>query len=412
MSRVKRSRSSNTFVVLAHTEYITDITPSQSFHMLIDEPIQPGLPFLFPWLNTIARNFETYKVLKLIFHYRSTSADAVLSTVAPTGSTSLGSVIMMAQYNVLADPPSNKREMLNNATAISCKPSNSMNFIINPRASYKTLFVRTPYTASGGDRRLYDLADFHLATEGMQATNGSIGELSVTAVMKFTKPTLVNEVDPLDIFNFNATYTPNVAGNSLGWLQIFPLAVNTVQVNPTTQSTMNGHIKMDPEDGIFKYFFPDSTDNQIGSVYQVVIQVQCVPTAVGVQIFHHEYFSPDITVAPTMLCQNCELTTIDGIPGGSTSSSYFQDPALITTAGYTVNPTVPILTRRITANFFLKITGPNAKFGPNHVSGTNPPVNVVFFRAFQANGTPYAPTGGMSFNRKIYISRVQYAATG
>lgn len=409
MSRKGRG-SKNTYVTLAHTEYITDIIPSQDFTMQIDEPVQPGLPFLFPWLNTIARNFETYRCKLLLFHFRSTSADAVLSTVAPTGSTSLGSVIMMAQYNVLADPPTTKREMLNNSTATSCKPSNSMTFRVSPRASYKTLFIRTPYTPDTGDRRLYDLADFHLATEGMQGTTGSIGELSVTAIFTFTKPTLVNEVDPIDIFNWNSAYTPAAGGNALGWFQ-YELPVTTAIISPVSpQSTLKGKIMVGPQDGVNRYYFPDAIDNQIGSVYQIVMVAQCVPTAIGVQIFHHEYFSPDISTAPLLLLSNCALTTVGGIAGYPPTNTYFQDPSLLTSSTFVVNPTAPVLTRHISCMFFLKITGPNASFGPDDPPSHNN--NVVFWRAFQANGTAYAPTGGMNFNRKVYISRVQYNGTG
>lgn len=402
-------RSKNTFVVLAHTEYITDITPSQAFTMQIDEPIQPGLPFLFPWLNTIARNFETYKVLKLIFHYRSTSADAVLSTVAPSGSTSLGSVIMMAQYNVLADPPETKREMLNNATATSCKPSNSMMFTVNPRSSYKTLFVRTPYTPGGGDRRLYDLADFHLATEGMQATTGSIGELSVTAVMRFTKPTLVNEIDPIDIFNFYNTYTPDINGNALGWLQIFPLPVNTMVVEALPESTMNGVIKMDPQDQLFKYYFPESTDNQIGAVFQVIMKAQAICLTPGAQIFLHDYYSEDNSVAGRMKFNNCQRVNIGGLGGFIPNNQPTILPANIVTSGYQPSPVVINDTRNLITMFFIEITGPKANFG---FDTTTYPNTQILWRAFQANGTPYAPTGGMQLKKQVWISRVQYAATG
>jgi len=407
MRRRKGYRARNTVVTLAHTEYITDIHPSQEFTMQIDEPVQPGLPYLFPWLNTIARNFETYKILKLVFLYKSTSADAVLSTTAPSGSTSLGSVIMMAQYNVLADPPENKREMLNNATATSCKPSNSMAFSIKTNASYKTLFIRTPYTPSGGDRRLYDHCDFHLATEGMQATAGSIGELSVTIVAQFQKPTLVNEVDPLDLFNWNQAYTPSVAGNAFTWLQYTSPTVNT-ELESLPQSTMNGYLAIEDETGLISYFFPDSTDNQIGSVYSVSITCQCVPTLIGAQIFHHEYFSDNLLTVGNMRLHNCSLVLVGGMAGG-TSSSYFQNTGSITTAGYTANPTVPILSRTISANFYLQIKGPGAWFAPDYVSNPNA---QVYFRAFQANGTPYAPTGGMNFNHKMVVSRIQYSSTG
>lgn len=185
--------------------------------MQVEEPVNPGLSNLFPWISQVARNFETYKVNKLSFFFKSTSADSVLGS---TGSTALGSVFMAAQYNVLMPPYANKKEMLNGATVKSTKPSRSMHFSVKTTAITKKLFVRADHTdiksdEVRGDRRLYDLLDFHLATEGCQATTGVIGELYCYADITFTTPTIQDRDPDWALFAINSTGTMPTAPSGL-----------------------------------------------------------------------------------------------------------------------------------------------------------------------------------------------------
>lgn len=381
--------------------------------MQIDQAVQPGMPFLFPWLNTIARNFESYRVLKLVFFFKSTSADAVLSTAAPSGSTSLGSVIMLAQYNVLAAPPQNKREMLNNATAVSCKPSNSMAFSVIPRSSYRTLFVRTPYTPMGGDRRLYDHCDFHLATEGMQATTGSIGELSVMAVMQFTKPTLQNEVDPLDMFSWSQDVVIAAGGNALGALQ-FTNVLPTATLLPLPGSTIGGYIGRDPNDGSYTYYFGDSVDEQIGAIFrwdwEGKIISDNITTAFHVVFRNSPQRIGDVgTLGPsTWKFTNCEPISFNGLFG----RTYGESPVLPSTmTNNRIQPAEPAPANTYDGGFmtyfYIKITGPDASIG---LAPKQNALNVVDFRAFDAaTGNPLgALTGTYAFQRRLTVSRVSF----
>lgn len=377
-SSVKRGNNTTT-VTIAHVEYITDIFPSSAFTMQIDQAVNPGLPFLFPWLHKLAAMFETYNIIKLIFFFKSTSADAILSAGT---STALGSLIMMAQYNVLLPPPSNKREMLNNATAKSCKPSNSMAFVINPNASYKTLFVRTPTTSDEGDRRLYDQCDFHLATEGMQGTSGSIGELSVMAVMKFKKPTLQNIGIPADVFSWNLPYTP--AGGLGGGNYFFRLSFdnngnydNTLL--PVAGSNAGGRLKLDPADNYWKYMFGEVADAVIGSVFEVTLDAQIgfdAPLPASMRPVFYGANSNDGPGGPWGFF-NCRQTTFLGQRG--TTACFASDPIAIdtppnpqlNTLAYSglrapvktyTDLTVYVDNQGFKTNFFVEITGPNANF--------------------------------------------------
>lgn len=361
--------------------------------MQIDQAVNPGLPFLFPWLNSMAKMFETYRIIKLVFFFKSTSADAVLSTVGPSGSTSLGSVIMMAQYNVLADPPNSKREMLNNATATSCKPSNSMSFTINPHSSYKTLFVRTPFTSmtgdAAGDRRLYDHCDFHLATEGMQASTGSIGELSVMAVMQFNKPTLVNEVYPFDNFTWTYPFTPVVGGNSLAAFRFNQSTILTT-LKAVTGSTIKGYLGQNPDTGNWGYYFGDSADEQIGSIYRISFTGKLTWTGAATAGSFYLMSGPSLNAPANCLYSNCApvgflgsngTAVQDILPNGLTSMVISPAPVVVP---------VPIGEDHGCAySWYVQIRGRDAFFAPDQAIFAN----QVQMRWFNAAGSPAIPVG-------------------
>jgi hypothetical protein len=174
--------------IVKHREYLQDIVSSESFSS-ITIPINPGLSTSFPWLSGVAANFEEYILHGLVFEFKTTSSDVILSTAT---STALGSVIMATQYNSLSPPFTTKLAMENYDFAVSCKPSVSMLHPIECKYSLtpiNKLFVRTGTPASG-DLRLYDIGVFQCATVGMQANGGTIGELWCTFELELLKPKL------------------------------------------------------------------------------------------------------------------------------------------------------------------------------------------------------------------------------
>lgn len=412
--RVGRGNNTTT-VTVAHVEYITDIRGTNPFTMQIDQAVNPGLPFLFPWLHQMAAMFETYRIIKLIFFFKSTSADAILSDPL-NPSTSLGSVIMMAQYNVLLPPPSNKREMLNNATAKSCKPSNSMAFVVNPHASYKTLFVRTPITPDDGDRRLYDQCDFHLATEGMQGTSGNIGELSVMAVLKFSKPTLGNIGIPFDMFSWNFPYTQAANGNRTQLLSFVNGGVFQNELIPLPGSTAGGVIQQDSADNVFRYKFGDLADAVVGSIFEVCLNAQLGFTTPLNPSANYVWHAPNHGDTAYWLFTNCALTNFHGDRG--LTCSLPTDPTVgaanqLNTLAYS-NLRPPATPYTATADpeyngnfiqrFYVQITGPNATIGTTTTANSD-----LKWRWF-ANDAPGSPaamiSGGHTLYRTLSVKQV------
>lgn len=173
-------------VIIRHREYIGDITATQLFTVR-SYTINPGLAETFPWLSTIANSFEQYRLRGVLFEFQSTSSDALLST---STSTALGTVAMMTDYDVADEAPTSKRQMLNSLFSCSKKPSETFIHPIECKkaiSAQSIMYTRGAAVPTGFDARLYDFARFNIATEGMQANGGVLGELWVTYEMEFFK---------------------------------------------------------------------------------------------------------------------------------------------------------------------------------------------------------------------------------
>lgn len=202
--------------IIAHREYIGDVTTSGTLvngltdFSLQTFPIQPGLARTFPWANQLAQQYEEYIIHGCIFEYKSSSGDGLNST-----NTALGTVVMGTQYNVNSQVFQTKQQMENYEYTNSCRPSEYMLHAVECAPSeqpYKMLFTRGGSTISTNaspveDRRLYDHANFSIATQGMQNANQIVGELWVSYQIELLKPKIapgaITEVHHL--FGINAT---------------------------------------------------------------------------------------------------------------------------------------------------------------------------------------------------------------
>lgn len=160
---------------IVHREYIGDVlSVGSAFSINYYLDINPSNQLAFPWLSTIANNYETFKFHGLIFEYKTTSATAVAST-----NTALGVVVMATQYNIDDPVFTSKVQMEQFQFAVSTVPSNSMIHPVEckPQSGVtENLYV---YTGGTGDLRFTQAGVFTLATAGQQAA-ANIGELWVS----------------------------------------------------------------------------------------------------------------------------------------------------------------------------------------------------------------------------------------
>jgi len=180
-----------------HREYLFDVITAETngAFKIQKIPIQPALGTSFPWLAASAENYQEYKLNGCIFEFKSNSYNAVSST-----DTASGTVVMSTDYNALDPPFPNKFQMEQSQYTCSAKPSvNLMHPIECAKLETPTsvLFTR-PGPVTSGDLRLYDWANFYIATVGMQGSSTNIGELWITYDITLLKPKLGSTVDVYD----------------------------------------------------------------------------------------------------------------------------------------------------------------------------------------------------------------------
>jgi hypothetical protein len=204
--------SNNTSVIIRHREYLTDIVSSGTANTFSAASyyLNPGLSTTFPFLSTIAQQFQEYTIRGLIFEFKSTSADAIASST----NTTLGTVMMATQYNGAEPQFTSKQQMLNESYSTDAKPSESFCHPIecDPKENpYKVQYIRANNVPAGQDIKTYDLGVMSVATAGFQGTNVVCGELWCTYEVELRKPTITGG---LNLFGRYAHYRSSLASDT------------------------------------------------------------------------------------------------------------------------------------------------------------------------------------------------------
>lgn len=193
-------------------------------------PIQPA--FTFPWLSTVAQQYQQYRINGMIFEFKTTSSDALNST-----NTALGEVILATQYNVNTADPVNAAQMYQLEYTSSCKPSCSvMHPIECARGQSQTVVLDTRNgslsSSSNADLRLYDLGNFYIATNGLQGTSVNLGQLWVSYDISFLKPQLGSSADVADHYQL-----PSTVSNTAFFGTTIPAATTTSDLGSILSGT-------------------------------------------------------------------------------------------------------------------------------------------------------------------------------
>lgn len=220
---VPRFRRGDNSIRVANSEYLGDIiASSDGSFSLSSYPLNPGMQQTFPWLSTIAANFEEWEPHGLVFFFESTSSTY-------SGTASLGQVSMAVDYDPTDPPYASSVELLNSAWAVGSSAAEhcacAVECEVKQRAgrSYK---VRTQATSQ--DLKWFDHGNFQYATNGC-AANQICGRLWVTYDIKLMKPQYYGGLRGLTILA--AQYTLTGADNT-HWLG----TSRTLSANATLES--------------------------------------------------------------------------------------------------------------------------------------------------------------------------------
>jgi len=173
--RAPTMRSQNGSMVVVHREYVADITSAATTAFnAIQLPINPGMS-TFPWLSTIAKNFEKYRIKKLTYHFES-----LVGSITP------GSVMLAIDMDAADALPSSKAQMLQSQNAARCNVWATCQTRL-PEAA-KQLYNRSSALASSQDIKTYDVGNLTVATQGVTPASTVVGELWVDYEIELAIP--------------------------------------------------------------------------------------------------------------------------------------------------------------------------------------------------------------------------------
>lgn len=181
---VPRIRGSGSGVAISHREFVLDIASNGVAFQAYSFDVNPALSALFPWLNTIAMQYETYRFRRLQFEYQPQCSTA-------TG----GSVVMAMDYDAADAVPTTKAQIMSFAGAVRANAWSPVTLTCDQAnlARFGTQrFTRGGAVPSGTDIKTYDQGKLTLALTGVPTV--TCGELYVSYDVEFFTPQLDPDV--------------------------------------------------------------------------------------------------------------------------------------------------------------------------------------------------------------------------
>ena len=277
-------------VRVRHREFVRDIAlPASNPDRFSVQNLylNPGLNSSFPWLATIAQNFQEYEIKGMIFEFKSTCTDTTNSSTQ----FGMGSLMMATDYDNVDANYASKVNLDNAEYSVSAKPSVDQVHVIecDPKRTVNSiLYIRNSSVPTGKDPRLYDHGNFQVATQGMPSTStGTIGELWCSYDIVFYKPQIPTTLSmAFDHFTLSSAIT---ATNYLG-------ANTTTVLFANAGSTFGGTCVKST------YRFP--TGLPVGSIYGWHYSAQGTATGIVAQV----------AVTPSGGCTTINLNNKAGTP--------------------------------------------------------------------------------------------------
>lgn len=138
----------------------------------------------FPWLSTIANQYDQWEPHGIVFEYVSTSSSYNGTSQA------LGTVVMATDYDVFDALYPSKQIMENADYSCSTRPAESLVHGVECDPHERPTPIL--YCSTTAAANLQDLGNFQVATVGCSAANVTLGELWVSYDITFYKKQLVS----------------------------------------------------------------------------------------------------------------------------------------------------------------------------------------------------------------------------
>lgn len=196
-------------IIVQESEYIGEVTSnSTTFSLLTSYPINPGQVSTFPWLSTIAKNYEKYEFLSLQWIYKPE-----VSQYAQNGQT--GKILMCVDYDASDPPPQNKMQMEDIVPHSDAMPYQQLKLNCRPKEMHQNSdakFIRSANLPGQSDIKTYDAGNLFIGTSGIATNTGVLGELHVKYIVKLSIPVVASQGIPI---NNSVSQFEDSAGQSM-----------------------------------------------------------------------------------------------------------------------------------------------------------------------------------------------------
>lgn len=212
-----------------HREFIGNVTGSTLFQVRQTLAINPGLQTTFPWLSIMAQAWEEYHFHSLKLHY-----------LTRTGSTTVGSVILAADYDAADGAPQTEQVMSNYGGAVENAPWKDVTLVLRPptmSGPLKRHFIRYSAIAQNLDIKTYDVANVFIATVDSVGGDVAWGKLWLEYDVSFYVPQLPAVGAAQGLGGFVTGGGTVTAANVLGTIPV--LKPNTIGFTVDGNSTLN-----------------------------------------------------------------------------------------------------------------------------------------------------------------------------
>jgi hypothetical protein len=203
-TRMNRSR------VEENDEYIAEVKSSVAF-ATTQYAINPGQAATFPWLSTIAKNFEKYRILSLEFYYRP-------EVSAFNANGQIGKVMLSCDFDAADSPPTTKPQVEDTFPHADAMPYDTVRLPLPAgecNNELKMHFVRPAGLPRSTDVRVYDVGNFYVSTIACANDAVVIGELRVRYRVQLDVPILATALPGINT-NRAVTWFQSTAREGVG----------------------------------------------------------------------------------------------------------------------------------------------------------------------------------------------------
>jgi len=186
----KNSTTNRSQMVVEEDEYVAEVTVANEPNFNVQQySVNPGQAATFPWLSTLAKNFEKYEFEYLEFYYKRE-----VSEYATNGQ--VGKVMMSFDTDASDNPPATKAQLEATDPHEDGLPSENIALVIPSSMLCQKLdawYVRPGGVPPGADVKTYDVGNLNVATIGIN-NNVAVGELHVRYRCVLSIPVLENAI--------------------------------------------------------------------------------------------------------------------------------------------------------------------------------------------------------------------------